>query len=325
MKVLVTGAGALLGQGLIRALRASSLKTEIIAVDPNPLSAGLYWADTAHLVPMASHPDYHDAMTRLLALERPDAVLVGTDVELAYFAANRPELESAFDTHVVVSSPRVVSIADDKWLTFKFFKEAGFSPPDSVLPGDEHALLDRVGFPLVVKPRRGARSVGVSIVHSERELAAALERGNGQVIQECVGTADQEYTAGFVAFEGQCHASITMRRDLRDGNTYRAFPMPDFKHDADLRRMVEALDVYGPVNLQFRLVGDRVAVFEINGRFSGTTPLRGLVGFPEVEMVLRHIVLGEKVVQPTISTDVILRHWSEVVVPAAKLLNHPQR
>ena len=45
LKILVTGAGALLGQGVIRAIRASKLNATVIAVDPSPLSAGLYWAD----------------------------------------------------------------------------------------------------------------------------------------------------------------------------------------------------------------------------------------------------------------------------------------
>ena len=56
MKVLVTGAGALLGQGIIRSLMESSLSPVIVAADANPLSAGLYWTRHRHLVPMASDP-----------------------------------------------------------------------------------------------------------------------------------------------------------------------------------------------------------------------------------------------------------------------------
>jgi carbamoyl-phosphate synthase large subunit len=320
MKLLITGAGALLGQGLIRAVRASSLRAHIIAVDPNPYSAGLYWADSAHLVPMASEPGYIDAIRGLLRSEQPDAVLIGTDVELVFFAQHRLELEREFSTQIVVSDSRVIAIADDKWLTYEFLKKGGFNYPDSALPGDESALIDRVGFPLVVKPRHGARSVGMSVVHSAAELAATLARGRDLVVQECVGTPADEHTSGLICFDGRCHASITMRRDLRDGNTFRAFPLPDFPYDAQLRRIVEALGVHGPLNLQFRLVSGQVKVFEINGRFSGTTPLRGLVGFPEVEMVLRHLLFNEPVVQPAVTTDIILRHWTETVVPTGRIL-----
>ncbi len=53
------------------------------------------------------------------------------------------------------------------------------------------------------------------------------------------------------------------------------------------------------MNFQFRLDRDgRPRPFEINARFSGTTPLRALAGFNEVEMALRHVLLGEPVVQP---------------------------
>lgn len=320
MKVLITGAGALLGQGLIRAVRNSSLGARIVAVDPNPLGVGLYWADAAHLVPLAADASYHDAIVRLLRQEKPDAVLIGTDPELAFFARHRAAFEREFGTHIVVSSPEVVAIADDKWLTFEFLRRNGFACPDSALPGEEQALLARVGFPLVVKPRHGARSIGMSVVHSPAELAAALAGGRDLIVQECVGTPADEHTSGLLCFEGRCVGSITMRRDLRDGNTFRAFPLPDFPLDAELRRVVEKLGAHGPINLQFRIAGGQPKIFEINGRFSGTTPLRGLVGFPEVEMVLRHVVRGEPITQPRVRSDVMLRHWTETVVPREQLL-----
>jgi carbamoyl-phosphate synthase large subunit len=320
MRILVTGAGALLGQGIIHSLRRSTLRPEIIAVDPSPLATGLYWADRAHLVPFASAPDYDRRIRHILQVERPDAVLVGTDVELAYFAARRAEFESTFCTKVVVSDSRVVEIADDKWLTFRFLQEHGFAAPQSALPADVADLVARVGFPLVVKPRRGARSIGVVLVRHQAELDHALKRPEGLVVQECVGTADDEYTAGLLVFGRRCAASITMRRDLRDGNTYRAFPLPNFPYDAELRRIAEKLGAHGPVNFQFRMSGGEPKIFEINGRFSGTTPLRGLVGFPEVEMVLNYLVRGEAVAQPAVTSDVILRHWSETVVPCDRLL-----
>ena len=45
MRILVTGGGSLLGQGIIKALRNIDKKFHLIAVDVNPFSAGLYWAN----------------------------------------------------------------------------------------------------------------------------------------------------------------------------------------------------------------------------------------------------------------------------------------
>lgn len=319
-KVLVTGAGALLGQGIIRSLQRSAMKVEIVAVDPNPYSAGLFWAERGHLVPYARDSGYMARIRELLASERPQAVLVGTDVELAVFAEHREALEEEFATKILVSSPRVVAIADDKYLTFQFLRDAGFAFPESCLPGEEEKLIAKVGFPLVVKPRRGARSIGLSIVHDRAELAAAVSAAPGAVIQEHVGDSEQEYTAGVIVFPNQEIASIVMRRDLRDGNTYRAFVDDYPQLNAAVRQVAAVLQPFGPANFQFRIgKGGEVKVFEINARFSGTTPLRCHAGFNEVEMCLGHIMSGEAIVQPASRRLVILRHWSETVVSPSEV------
>ena len=326
VKVLVTGAGSLLGQGIIRALRASSFKTTIAAVDPHPLAAGLYWVEAPYVVPPVREEEYLERMEEIFSRERPDAVLVGTDVELGVFAANRERLERQWQTRIVVSSPEVVAIAGDKWRTYEFLRANGFDYPESCLPGGEEELVDKVGFPLVVKPRVGARSEGVRLVHNLRELRAALEAGQNLIVQECVGTADAEYTAGALCFDGRWAGSIVMRRELRDGNTYRAFVEEEPELNHLVRSWTERLKPQGPANFQFRLADGRAKVFEINARFSGTTPLRALAGFNEVEIVLRRILWGEPEVQPKIRPLTILRHWSETVVePWALLDERPPR
>ena len=257
----------------------------------------------------------------MIGAERPDVVIPGTDVELSQLAENRALIEREFSTRVIVSSPEVVSIADDKWLTSVFLREKGLGFVPSCLPGDEEALIAEVGFPLIVKPRVGARAVGFSVIRDNDQLQRAIREQPGIVIQKYVGSDTGEYTAGTVTFDGKCRASIVMRRDLRDGNTYRAFAEPY----SELNRMVEetanALQPYGPANFQFRIDEGVARIFEINGRFSGTTPLRVHAGFNEVEMCIRRILYEEPVVQPDIQPLTILRHWSETVVRPGDVLS----
>ncbi len=320
MKVLITGAGALLGQGIIRALRNSDLDATIVAVDPDPLAAGLYWADAAYLVPWATEPDFLECIERIFASERPDVVLVGTDVELTLFAQHRERLEKTYNLKLVVSPEHVVHIAEDKWLTYQFLRELRLDYPASCLPGDEDLLIAEVGFPLIVKPRIGCRSIGVSIVHNREQLMRMVQADPGCLIQECVATPDDEYTAGALVFDGKCDATIVMRRQLRDGNTYQAFVNDYTELNQQVKILAEKLKVHGPVNIQFRLDGDRMKVFEINARFSGTTPLRVHAGFNEVEMVVRHVMEQKPIIQPVIKPITILRHWSETVVSNDALL-----
>jgi len=300
------------------------LPVNLVSVDPSPLSAGLYWTDSAHIIPMATDPAYIGRLEEVLEAEKPDAVLVGTDVELPILSAERERLEREHKTVVVVARPEAVAIADDKYLTFKFLKDNGFDYPASCLPADKEGLellIATIGFPLIVKPRVGARSVGVSKVGNRQELDRVLESSTfDNVIQECVSTANDEFTAGTITFDGKCDASIIMRRDLRDGNTYRAYVEEHPQVDSMLRRMAEKFNAFGPSNFQFRLDGNKAKVFEINARFSGTTPLRAYAGFNEVEMVLRHVLMGEPIVQPDLVPITVLRHWSETIVKPGELL-----
>ncbi len=322
MKVLVTGAGALLGQGIIRALRRSALNAAIVAVDPSPLAAGLYWADKAYTVPLATDPAYDAGIRRVLERERPDVVLVGTDVELPFFAHHRRELEAEYATSVLVSDERVVAIADDKWLTNRFLAEHGLPHPRSCLAGDEERLLDETGLPLIVKPRIGARSVGVHVVRSIAELRAALHDVPNAVVQEHVAMTDGEFTAGVLRFDGQPTISIVMRRDLRDGNTYRAFVERFDALNAQVRCVADLLRPYGPANFQFGTVDGEIKIFEINARYSGTTPLRAAVGFNEVELAVRHLVDGAPIIPPAVQHETtILRSWTEDVLENRRLLS----
>lgn len=323
-RVLVTGAGAVLGQGIIKSLRSATIPCEIFAVDPSPLSPGLYWADQAALLPMANSPDYPGAVEDLLDRTRPDIVLVGTDVELGVFADHRQEWESHYTTKILVSDPETIEIADDKYATACFLERHGLDHPLSALPEDREALeslIATAGFPLIVKPRRGARAVGVSVVSNPAELSQAIAGRTGLVVQQMAGPDDQEYTAGVLFFDDEVKASIVLRRDLRDGNTHRAYVEDYPECDEYVRSVAMALKPYGPANFQFRKGEDqRCRLFEINARFSGTTPMRALAGFNEVDLALRYLLRGEPIVQPNVRKGVILRYLQEQFVDAASVM-----
>jgi len=314
IKILLTGAGALLGQGIIKSLRMSSLDCEIIGADPHPLAAGLYRSDKACLLPMADSPNFLGELLRIARSECVDAVLVGTDVELGILAAHRAEIEAEVGAKVLVSSPEVIAIANDKWKTYLFLKEHGFPYPESCLASDLEDFLSRVPFPLVVKPRVGARSVGKTLVANRKQLEWALETLENPIIQECLLPESEEYTVGTLVFDGKCLAVVPMKRELRDGNTFRAY-VDDYPAIVEaIQPIATALNPYGPANFQLRYTKNGATVFEINGRFSGTTPFRAVMGFNEVEAALRHILFGQTIPPPRCRKGIVLRYLNEMVI-----------
>lgn len=321
--VFVTGAGALVGQGILRALRMSSLPTRIVTGDPDHRAAGHWLGDAAYTIPMADEPTYLERVEAVLERESVSVLLVGTDVELGVLSRARPRLEAAYGVRVVVSPPKVIAIADDKWKTVEFLRGHGFPVPRSALATDRVAvrkLLAAVGLPVFVKPRRGARSQGAQIVHSATSLELLCKARPHLIVQELIPEAEGEYTAGCLVAGGRCAAVVVLRRDLRDGNTYRAYADRSCRFHEAIAAMAERLGAEGPCNFQFRIRNDRPVVFEINARFSGTTPLRAIFGFNEVEALMAHLLDGHPVpAVPPLRDGAVLRCWSDVFVSGSEL------
>ena len=319
--VAVSGAGSLIGQGIIKALKMSALDCHLVAFDYFPHAVGLYWAEAAHLLPDVLSPsvsegEYLGRLTELLRRERVDVLLIATDFEVPLLAKHRTTVEAESGCKVVVSSPEVAEIGDDKWVTYQFLRAHGFPCAPSLVDLNQlEGFISETGFPLVVKPRRGARSRAVSLVRDMSELSGALKvAGPEPIIQRAVGTPESEYTCGAVVLEGECLGVVAMRRDLRDGNTFRAFlePVPDI--EAMVRAAALALNPYGPANFQLRVGEEGPAIFEINARFSGTTVIRALAGFNEVEAVIRWAMSGERIMLTLQRTGVVLRYFEELFV-----------
>ncbi len=317
MKILITGGGSLLGQGIIKALKKINKNYHLIVVDVNPLSAGLYWGDEKYLIPYSNSKDYEFSIKKLLKKTKPDFIFIGTDVELMHFAKNKEKLESEFKTQIIVSSREVIKIADDKFETANFFKTNGFEYPLTVDPKNLEELEELIlkkGFPLIVKPRVGARSFQVSKVNDKKSLENQLKKTNIPIVQEYIGSDNNEYTASGLCFDGICRASIVLRRDLKDGNTFRTFYTKNDGFNLKIKSWTEALKPFGPVNFQFRIDNKgEPKVFEINARFSGTTPLRAIMGFNEVEMCINKLAHNQEIAQPIIKDYTILRNWSETI------------
>ena len=318
LRVGVTGVGSLLGQGIVRSIRFSKLNVSIVGLCVDKFSTGLYWCDESDFVPYASDSNYVEVMGEKLKRLKIDVLLVGTDYELEKLSKSKQQIEAYSGTKVLVSDPFVVELGDDKYKTARFFADQGLPHPQSAVPENDSELqsLKRdQGFPLIVKPRRGQRSYGVRKVFDDSELLTALESTKSPVVQECVGDESAEYTASGLYFSRHCNAVVVMKRDLRDGNTYRAFTVLDDSLNSWVRKWTEIVKPYGPINFQFRVDAQGLPkVFEINSRFSGTTPLRAKAGFNEVEMCLEHLAYGREIQQPTVQEVMLLRHWEETVV-----------
>lgn len=308
INVLVTGAGAGVGQSIIKAVRLSNLKTRLIAVDNSHLAAGLYRADAARLIPLADDKDYIKKLVRICNQEDVNIIFPGTDVELVTLAKNKKIIEAATSAKLIISGLKTVKIADDKWKTANFLKNNGFPHPRSWLKPNPNILQ----FPMIIKPRVGARSIGFNIINNPYELIDKAGLIDNPIIQEYLGQDNQEYTCGALFYKGKNYGVVTAQRWLRNGDTYKAI----FKHDPELEELVKRvgrrLNVSGPCNFQLRKTSRGPVIFEINCRFSGTTGAASYLGFNAANALMQAVCLNRPLKKLSFKESYMFRYWNEL-------------
>jgi carbamoyl-phosphate synthase large subunit len=353
--VLVTAAGGIVGQGIMKSLRlatSSSLSPNcyrILAVDSSPLAAGLYRSDIGLVVPKASDPEYIDSIITHLKNYDVDALFVGSDEELMAIATTKKRIEKESPAKVLVTELDVLKIARDKWETYKFLKANNLSCAESCLPENKDEFTEEFGFPLVVKPREGFGSVKFFVTKSTDEMEYALTQiqdyGWKPMLQEYLPGIDDEFTSGITVDKNGKYimSSISIRKYLKGGQTYKAFidNYPIVSLSAE--KVAEKLGVTGAVNIQSKYVPNdevtssskttaefeprnlnesvqngRMKIFEINPRFSSTCPLRSYAGINEPDIVFRNAVFDEKIEKVSNSRRLVcMRYWNEVYVDLA--------
>ncbi|MFH1581698.1 MAG: ATP-grasp domain-containing protein [Pseudomonadota bacterium] len=320
INILVTGVGSLIGQGIIKSINASKIEHRIIGADYFKHAVGLYWVDKGYLLPDILLPEVQEEdwlreVMNIIAAEKIDILLIGLDFEVEIFSRHRQRIEKETDCKVIVGEPDRVGICKDKWNTVNFLKENGFPYAESCLPKDRGEFLKEHKFPFVVKPRFGFRSTNLFVVNSLEELEYALGKCPQPIIQEFVGDEGNEYTCGSLFVDNEVASVISLKRTLKDGNTYRAFSADYPEVDRFVSEVSQRLRSFGPANYQLRITAKGPVIFEINPRFSGTTPIRALFGVNEVEILIRKVLLQEPIGAIGKKHGVVLRYFEDQFVP----------
>jgi len=313
MNIVVTGVGGGVGQSIIKALQNAGYN--VIGVNAEVLGAGLYAVKKSYLGFSANHPKFISRIIEICKKEKCKAIFPGLDVELIPLS-NSIERIKANDIVPIISSPDVIKISDDKLETFKFLRNNNFPYIKTYRLNDYKFELD---FPIILKPQKGgARSIGTFLAKNRREFDKYILDidVNNYVVQDYI--QGDEYTCGTVSFKNGCVGVILMKRQLRCGDTYKAFVVKDEKLSNFIKSVINALKPFGACNVQLRVKDNIPYIFEINARCSGTTAARALAGFNEPKMICDYIFKGIDNPSFRIKEITILRYWKELVVSYKK-------
>lgn len=292
--VLLTSAGR--RNYLIQYFReALAGQGSVFAADASGEASAMQEADRAFVVPTVTDPSYIPTVLALCREYHVRLLLSLNDLELPVLAAHR-DLFQKQGTFPVVSTPEVIEVCFDKWLTVQFLEKSGLQSPKTYLHlADVRRALDdgRVEFPLVVKPRWGSASVGIEYPANWKELELIFDLAHLRIAatgkSAAFGNAalliqerlrGSEFGLDVVNdFNGRHVATFAKRKlAMRAGETDRAITVDEPELLAIGERIGSRLGHVGNLDCDVFFDGRNWKVLELNPRFGGGYPFTHMAG-----------------------------------------------
>ena len=318
LTALVLGVGGNVGQGILKALACSNLDCRVVGACTSASAFGLFSVDCARISPLADSPEFLGWLIEICHDESVDVVLSGVEPVLDVLARNHDTILTQTGAVCIVNDIEAMNIGADKLRTCEWLRDEGLPYPRHAVSEDSQGVANiaaTCGYPLIAKPRWGKGSQGIIVLQRKADLSGLLKLP-GYVVQEMLGDDDSEYTAACITDRDNIlRGIIVFHRFLTSGTTSCAIAgeYPEVRSMAAM--IVEKLKPRGPCNVQMRMHHGQAVCFEINVRFSGTTPIRARLGFNDVEAAIRHFVMAEEAKDlPIIRSGQAIRYWNEAYI-----------
>jgi carbamoyl-phosphate synthase large subunit len=309
-KVMIIGSGPIVigqacefdysGTQACKALR--SLGYEIVLVNSNPatIMTDPGMADVTYIEPLTL-----ESMTRIIAQERPDALLPNlggqSGLNLSSELARAGVLEK-YGVKVIGVQIDAIKRGEDRQAFKDTMNRLGIEMPKSLIANslrEAEEAVGKIGLPCVIRPAYTMGGTGGGFAYNMEEFRALAERGLsaslvGQILVEESVLGWEELELEVVRDSKNqmitvCFIENVDAMGVHTGDSYCTAPMLtiDEKLQKKLQKysydIVEAIQVIGGTNIQFAHdpKTGRVVVIEINPRTSRSSALASkATGFP---------------------------------------------
>lgn len=306
-KVLVTGIGGNVGQGILRNIRSIDSGIYLVGTNISEFSPGNHLCDKVYKVPYSYDEGFIEQLLSICKAEQIDLIIPSTDYESLYLSEKR----EMFPT-MVTSDYSTNQIFTDKYLTFENFSRHQIPFATSFLPSQYDFRFKEI----ILKPKQGRGSRGIYL--NPTDLSTFTDKD--YMVQE-LAKGVEITTAFYVSKSHQIHGHITMERKLENGTTVLSLVTHEYDHLVIpiMEAMVRNFSIQGSCNIQSIVTSEgKVIPFEINGRISGTNSIRSNFGFEDVryslEEYLYHQPLTPVQIQPGAATRILM----DVIYPGVK-------
>jgi carbamoyl-phosphate synthase large subunit len=298
INILMTGAGAPGGPGIIQCLQRSSL-LHLTTADANASATGRFLSDDFIQIPKATAPDFIDKVLEICLNRNIKVVFPLVTLELFRFAKEKERFDRA-GIKIIVSDWESLEVANNKSRLCLHLSERGILTPEFevVASGDCDQLIaafKRLGFPgrpLCIKPSISNGSRGVRIVDPQKDkydllflekpnslymnYEELLDILNGKPFPELLVSEvlpGEEYTIDTIVNQGVVEIILPRRRIKMSGGISVEGEFVNHEPIMEYcRQILGSLALNGPIGIQVKAATDgSFKILEINPRIQGTS------------------------------------------------------
>ncbi|HET8692232.1 MAG TPA: carbamoyl-phosphate synthase large subunit, partial [Steroidobacteraceae bacterium] len=339
-KIMILGGGPnRIGQGIefdyccvhaALALREDGYETIMVNCNPETVSTDYDVSDRLYFEPLT----FEDVL-EVINREKPQGVIVQfggqTPLKLARQLA-------AAGAPIIGTSPDSIDVAEDRERFQQLLTKLGLRQPANATARDEERAIElarEVGFPLIVRPSYVLGGRAMEIVYEEEDLrnymreAVKVSNDSPVLLDRFLDLAIE------VDVDAVCDGQDVLiggimehveQAGVHSGDSSCSLPpasLPPAVQDelrSQTRKMAQALNVVGLMNVQFAIQNGVVYVLEVNPRASRTVPFVSKATGRPLAKIAARVMAGRKLADLDATEERVPPYYSvkEAVFPFGK-------
>ncbi len=293
------------GVSALNTIRKMGYRSVMINYNPETVSTDYDTCDRLYFDELS-----FERVMDIVELEVPKGVIVSTGGQIPNNLAMRLHGQHV---NILGTSPESIDRAEDRRKFSSMCDELGIDQPrwsELTSIEDIYAFVDKVGFPVLIRPSYVLSGAAMNVVSNKDELlhflelAAEVSKEHPVVVSEFIEQA-KEVEIDAVAQEGEVRAYAISEHvefaGVHSGDATIVFPAQKLYVETIrrikkiARSIARELNISGPFNMQFLAKDNDIKVIECNLRASRSFPfVSKVLKYNFIDMATR-IMLGEKV------------------------------
>ncbi|MEM8674724.1 MAG: carbamoyl-phosphate synthase large subunit [Cyanobacteria bacterium P01_G01_bin.67] len=345
-KVMILGGGPnRIGQGIefdyccchaAYALSDAGYETIMVNSNPETVSTDYDTSDRLYFEPLTK-----EDVLNIIEAENPAGIIVqfGGQTPLKLAVPLEQYLQDYPETKIWGTAPDSIDAAENRERFEQILRELEIKqPPNGIARSYEESLniASRISYPVVVRPSYVLGGRAMEIVYSDADLkhymtyAVEVEPDHPILIDKFLENAIEVDVDALCDHEGQVVIGGIMEHieqaGIHSGDSACSIPYNSLPESAIAtirdwtKKLAQALQVVGLMNIQYAVQGEQVFIIEANPRASRTVPYVSKATGVPLAKVASLVMSGKSLASLGVTKEIIPRHIAvkEAVLPFNK-------